>query len=104
MLLKCPNHPDVEAEVECEKCGRHFCFKCVVVIGRMHYCKLCAEKERGIVAYGNGFIMMEAPERRLSIRSGIVMAILAIVLIIVLAVHDGLTWLRGLWRRIFRRD
>lgn len=44
MLLKCPNHPDVEAESKCNGCGRYFCSKCVIETKGMHYCANCIPK------------------------------------------------------------
>jgi len=44
--MKCYNHPDIEAELYCQLCGKACCKDCIIKINDMYYCNECQKKAK----------------------------------------------------------
>jgi len=42
--MKCTNHPEIEANGICVKCGKLMCKDCLVDVGGKNHCKACLKK------------------------------------------------------------
>jgi|SRR3989338_10225294 len=40
--MRCANHPKTESTGACVECGKLFCDRCILLVGRKRYCNECA--------------------------------------------------------------
>jgi uncharacterized RDD family membrane protein YckC len=39
--MNCPNHPELPAGLQCDRCGKSYCVECMVILGREKLCRDC---------------------------------------------------------------